>query len=106
MFLKNSKRGLLAHLIKLCFTITVSICLFFVAITPTLIGDDTYSPMDPQSEQALALNTLSQPSGERHIAWGYVGAYSVSPTDKKRRIAFWKDNIDRFLSNASDTEIA
>lgn len=104
MFLENSKRGLLAHPIILCFAVTVTIGLFFVG-TNTLIGNEVYGPMDPQSEEALALNILSQPSGERQIAWGYVGAYSVSPAQKKRRIAFWQDNIDNFLSNASDAEI-
>ena len=104
MFLDSLKRGLLAHPIILCFVVTVTIGLFFVG-TNTLIGDDAYGPMDPQSEKALALNTLSQVSGERHIAWGYVGAYSVSPAQKKSRIAFWEDNIDNFLSNASDAEI-
>ena len=105
MFLDSLKRGFLAHPITLCFAITVTIGLLFVG-TNTLIGDDAYGPMDPQSEEALALNTLSQPSGERRIAWGYVGAYSVSPAHKKRRIAFWEDNIDHFLSKAPDTEIA
>ena len=105
MFLENSKRGLLAHPITLCFAVTVTIGLLFVG-TNTLIGNEAYGPMDPQSEESLALNTLSQPSGERQIAWGYVGAYSVSPAQKKSRIAFWKDNIDNFLSNASDAEIA
>lgn len=104
MFLENSKRGLLAHRITVCFAVTVTIGLFFVG-TNTLIGNEAYGPMDPQSEESLALNTLSQPSGERRIAWGYVGAYSVSPAQEKRRIAFWKDNIDNFLSNASDAEI-
>ena len=105
MFLETLKRRLLAHLIKFRFTITVSICLLF-AITTALIGDDAYGPMDPQSEEAQALNTLCQLSGERQIAWGYVGAYHASPGHKKRRIAFWEDNIDHFLSNAPDADIA
>ena len=102
MFAETLKRGILDHLIKFRFIITVTICLLLV-ITTTLIGDD-YGPMDPQREEAL--NTLSQlPSGaERHIYWGYVGAYGTSPSHK-RRIAFWGDNIDDFLSKAPDTEI-
>jgi hypothetical protein len=37
MFLETLRRGLLAHLIKFRFTITVPICLLFV-VTTTLIG--------------------------------------------------------------------
>ena len=102
MFVETLKRGILTHLIKFRFIITVTTCLLLV-ITTTLIGDDAYGPMDPQREDAL--NTLSQLSGERRIAWGYVGAYGTSP-NHKRRIAFWESNISDFLSNAPDTEIA
>ena len=106
MLLETLKRGILAHLIKFRFIITVTICLLFV-ITTTLIGDDAYSPMDdPEKEEAL--ETLCQlPSDtERHIAWGYVGSYRPSPGSTTKRVAFWWDNIDHFLSNAPDVEIA
>ena len=58
-------------------------------------------------EKTEALETLCQlpHNAERQIAWGYVGSYRPSPGSTKKRVAFWWDNIDHFLSNAPDTEI-
>lgn len=103
MFLENSKRGLLAHPITLCFAVTVTIGLLFVG-TNTLIG---HEPDDRHSEKDDAFETICQlPNGERQISWGYLGAYGTSPNQTKSRVAFWSDNIDSFLSKAPDTEIA
>ena len=107
MFSETLKRGLLAHLIKFRFTITVITCLLFV-ITTTLTGDDSDNQLDRQTDDPFEiLCQLPHPHKvERQISWGYVGAYGTSRDDMTKRVAFWRDSTDNFLSNAPDTEIA
>ena len=61
---------------------------------------------DPQRSEAL--NTLCHlpVDVERQISWGYLGAYGTPPNKTNKRVAFWSDNIDHFLSNAPDADIA
>ena len=60
-----------------------------------------------ESEKSEALKTLCRlpVSAERPISWGYVGAYRTVPGQMTTRIASWSDDIDNFLSKASDAEI-
>ena len=104
MFLENSKRGLLAHLITFCFAVTITTIGILLVSTNTLTGHESDEP-HPAQEEALA--TLRQLfDGKRQISWGYVGAYRTAPSRVKSRTAFWWDDLDKFLSNAPDTEIA
>ena len=104
MFLKNSKHGLLAHLITFCFAVTVTTIGILFVSTNTLTGHESDEP-HPAQEEALA--TLRQLfDGERQISWGYVGAYRTAPRKVKSRTAFWWDDLDTFLSKAEDTDIA
>lgn len=105
MLLETLKRGLLAHLIKFRFTIIVITCLLLAA-TATLIGDEYEALRDPEKTEALETLCQLPHNAERHIAWGYVGSYRLSPGSTKKRVAFWWDNIDHFLSNAPDVKIA
>ena len=104
MFLETLRRGLLAHLIKFRFIITIITCLL-LAITTTLIGDESE---DLRSEKDKAFEKLCQlpNDDQRAISWGYVGSYRTSTKAPRSRVAFWWDNIDNFLSKAPDTEIA
>ena len=104
MLLETLKRGLLAHLIKFRFTIIVITCLLLAATT-ILIGDEYEALRDPEKTEALEILCQLPSDTERHIAWGYVGSYRPSPGSMNKRVAFWWDNIDHFLSNAPDTEI-
>ena len=103
MFLETLKRGILPHLTKFRFTITVTTCLFFVATT-ILIGDEYEALRD--GEKTEALETLCQlpRNAEGQISWGYLGAYGTTHK-RHKRVAYWLDDIDHFLSNAPDTEI-
>ncbi len=99
------KRGLFAHLIKFRFTIMVITCLLLAATT-TLIGDEYEALRDPEKIEALETLCHLPDNAEGQIAWGYVGAYGTLSTNTRKRVAFWWDNIDHFLSNAPDIEIA
>ena len=59
------------------------------------------------SRRNEALETLRRVpyDAERPISWGYVGGYRTSPGKMSGRVAFWSDNIDNFLSKASDADI-
>lgn len=106
MFLETLKRGFLVHLTKFRFTITVTICLLFV-FTTILIGDDPDNLFN--AEKSKALRTLRQlpNNAEKPISWGYVGGYRTSPNNAHNDTAFWwSENIDSFLTKASDAEIA
>ncbi len=105
MLLETLKRGFLAHLIKFRFTIIVITCLIFAATT-TLIGDEYEALRDPEKTEAFETLCQLPHDAERQIAWGYVGSYQSSLGSTKKRVAFWWDNIDHFLSNAPDVEIA
>ena len=59
-----------------------------------------------QGNEALKTSCRLPADAERPIAWGYVGAYRSSSGDQNMRIAFWRSNIDNFLSEASDAEIS
>lgn len=59
-----------------------------------------------QGNEALKTSCRLPTDAERPIAWGYVGAYRPSSGDQNKRIAFWRGNIDNFLSKAPDTEIS
>ena len=98
------KRGLFAHLIKFRFTIMVITCLLLAATT-TLIGDEYEALRDEEKSEALETLCQLPRNAERQIAWGYVGSYRPSPSSTKKRVAFWWDDIDHFLSNAPDAEI-
>lgn len=105
MLLETLKRGILVHLIKFRFTIIVITCLLLAA-TATLIGDEYGELRDREKNEALETLCQLPHDAERQIAWGYVGSYRPSLGSTKKRIAFWQDNIDHFLSNAPDVEIA
>ena len=101
MFLGILRRGSRARSIIFCFVGTVVTCLL-LAITTPLTGDD-YAPLrDPEKIEALETLCQLPDDAEKQISWGYLGAYG----NTHRRVAYWSDNIDHFLSNASDTEIA
>ena len=104
MFLNSLKRGLPVPLTKFRVTITVIICLFLVATT-ILIGDEYEALRDEEKSEALETLCQLPRNAERQIAWGYVGSYRPSPSSTKKRVAFWWDDIDHFLSNAPDAEI-
>lgn len=59
-------------------------------------------------KRSEALKTLCRLpiDAEKPITWGYVGAYRPSPGHYNKRVAFSGSDIDSFLSEASDTEIA
>ncbi len=59
-----------------------------------------------QGNEALKTSCRLPTDAERPIAWGYLGAYRTSSGDQNKRIAFWRGNIDGFLSKASNTEIS
>ena len=103
---KAMKRGLLAHLIKFRFTITGTICLLFV-VTTTLIGDEPDNLFDVEKDRALVTLRRLPNDAERPYSWGYVGGYRTSSDNAHNDTAYWRgDNIDNFLTKASDAEIA
>ena len=61
-----------------------------------------------QSQWDQAAKTLCRlpTDAERPIAWGYVGAYRPSSGSLQKRISFSGTDIDSFLSEAPDAEIA
>ena len=60
---------------------------------------------DPERSEALRTICQLPVDAERYISWGYLGAYGTPPNKTNRRIAFWSDSINGFLSKAPDTEI-
>ena len=106
MFLETLRRWLLVHLITFRFTITVVICLLFV-ITTTLIGNEPDNLFGAEKARALVILRRLPNDAEKPISWGYVGGYRTSPNNTHNDTAFWADdNIDSFLTKASDAEIA
>ncbi len=59
-----------------------------------------------QREEALKTLCRLPTDAERPIVWGYMGGYRPSPGSLKKRISFSETDIDSFLSEASDAEIA
>ena len=45
------------------------------------------------------------PMVKGEIAWGYVGAYRTAPGKTNSRTAFWRNDLDDFLSKAPDDKI-
>ena len=102
MFLETLKRGFFTRLITFCLAATITIGLLF-AVTNTLIGDESD---DFHSEKSEAFATLCElPDGKREIAWGYVGVYRTAPGKTNSRTAFWRNDLDDFLSKAPDDKI-
>ena len=60
------------------------------------------------SEKKEAYSTLCRlpHNAERPLAWGYGGGYRTAPGKLSKRISFWSDNIDNFISRAPDDAIA
>ena len=105
MFSKTLRRGLLACLIKFRFTIAVVTCLLFAATT-TLIGDEPDNFLDAEKDKALVTLRRLPNDAESPYSWGYVGGYRTSPDNGYNDTAYWRgDNINNFLTKASDAEI-
>ena len=106
MFLEILKRGVLAHLIKFRFAITVVTCLLFVVAT-ILMGDEPDNLLDAEKDGAFVTLRRLPNDAERPYSWGYVGGYRTSPNNAYNEVAYWRgDNIDNFLTKASDAEIS
>ena len=59
------------------------------------------------SEKKEAYSTLCRlpHNAERPLAWGYGGGYRTGPGKVSKRISFWSDSIDNFISKAPDDAI-
>ena len=60
------------------------------------------------AEKREAMSTLCRlpHNAERPITWGYGGGYRTAAGKMSKRISFWSDSIDNFISRTSDAEIA
>lgn len=60
---------------------------------------------DPERSEALQTICHLPVDAERHISWGYLGAYGTSPNKTNKRIAFWSTDIDSFLSKTPNADL-
>ena len=60
------------------------------------------------AEKREAMSTLCRlpHNAERPITWGYGGGYRTAVGKMSKRISFWSDSIDNFISRTSDAAIA
>lgn len=104
MFIKILKRTPFSRMVTFFFACTLTVGLLLV-VTNTLIGHE--SDNLSESEKSEALEKLCQlPNNDRNrISWGYVGAYQTAPGKTNQRIVFYQDDLEHFLSKASDADI-
>ena len=71
-----------------------------------VITDESDAFLNAEKREAMSTLCRLPHNAERPITWGYGGGYRTAAGKMSKRISFWSDSIDNFLSRTSDTAIA
>ena len=71
-----------------------------------VIADESDAFLNAEKREAMSTLCRLPHNAERPITWGYGGGYRTAAGKISKRISFWSDSIDNFISSTSDAEIA
>ena len=71
-----------------------------------VIADESDAFLNAEKREAMSTLCRLPHNAERPITWGYGGGYRTAAGKMSKRISFWSDSIDNFISRTSDAEIA
>ncbi len=71
-----------------------------------VIADESDAFLNAEKREAMSTLCRLPHNAERPITWGYGGGYRTAAGKMSKRISFWTDSIDNFISRTSDAEIA
>lgn len=70
-----------------------------------IIADESDAFLNSERKEAMSTLCRLPHNAERPITWGYGGGYRTRSGKVSKRISFWSDSIDNFLSRAPDAAI-
>ena len=71
-----------------------------------VIADESDAFLNAEKREAMSTLCRLPHNAERPITWGYGGGYRTAAGKMSKRISFWSDSIDNFISRTSDVAIA
>ena len=71
-----------------------------------VIADESDAFLNAEKREAMSTLCRLPHNAERPITWGYGGGYRTTAGKMSKRISFWTDSIDNFLSRTPDAAIA
>ena len=71
-----------------------------------VIADESDAFLNAEKREAMSTLCRLPHNAERPITWGYGGGYRAAAGKMSKRISFWSDSIDNFISRTSDAAIA
>ena len=71
-----------------------------------VIADESDAFLNAEKREAMSTLCRLPHNAERPITWGYGGGYRTAAGKMSKRMSFWSDSIDNFISRTSDAEIA
>ncbi len=71
-----------------------------------VIADESDAFLNAEKREAMSTLCRLPHNAERPITWGYGGGYRTAAGKMSKRISFWSDSIDNFISRTSDIAIA
>ena len=71
-----------------------------------VIADESDAFLNAEKREAMSTLCRLPHNAERPITWGYGGGYRTTAGKMSKRISFWTDSIDNFISRTSDDAIA
>ena len=71
-----------------------------------VIADESDAFLNAEKREAMSTLCRLPHNAERPITWGYGGGYRTAAGKMSKRISFWSDSIDNFLSRTPDAAIA
>lgn len=71
-----------------------------------VIADESDAFLNAEKREAMSTLCRLPHNTESPITWGYGGGYRTTVGKMSKRISFWSDSIDNFISRTSDDAIA
>ena len=71
-----------------------------------VIADESDAFLNAEKREAMSTLCRLPHNAERPITWGYGGGYRTAAGKMSKRISFWSDSVDNFISRTSDDAIA
>ena len=71
-----------------------------------VIADESDAFLNAEKREAMSTLCRLPHNAERPITWGYGGGYRTAAGKMSKRISFWSDSVDNFMSRTSDAAIA
>ena len=71
-----------------------------------VIADESDAFLNTEKKEAMSTLCRLPHNADRPVTWGYGGSYRTRAGKMSKRISFWSDSIDNFISRTSDDAIA